>query len=395
VLTLVLDSLRYWAEEMQVDGFRFDLATVLGRTYSEFDPLGMFMGAVVQDPALRHVKLIAEPWDVGPNGYRVGGFPRRWSEWNDQYRDTVRDFWRGTEGALGAFATRITGSSDIYEGARRPPTATVNLITSHDGYTLADLVSYQKRHNEANGEGNRDGHTDNRSWNTGVEGPTTDPTIVELRARRARTMLATLLLSQGVPMLLGGDEMGRTQGGNNNAYNQDNVTSWYDWDGADSDLIDFTQMLIELRKSHPTFRRTAWLHEDDAPGIDRVGWFTPAGKEMTESDWRAPFARSVALYLRGDVIHVAHGAVTDDDFLLMFNAYAEPLDFAIAPEIDGTAWSVIVDTATPGSDPRPAGESVDVAAFGMVVLRRPSVERATGRTAAQSLSQTRASTVTT
>jgi glycogen operon protein len=355
---------------MQVDGFRFDLASVLGRTYVDFDPLGGFFGAVAQDPVLRHVKLIAEPWDVGPDGYRVGGYPTRWSEWNDKYRDTVRDFWRGAEGTLGAFATRITGSSDVFGHNRQNPTASVNLVTSHDGFTLTDLVSYDHRHNHANGENNQDGHSDNRSWNSGVEGPTTDPEVVELRARRRRSLLATLLLSQGVPMILGGDEIGRTQGGNNNAYNQDNEISWYDWSTLDPDMFAFTAELIQMRKRHPTFRRTAWLHEHADPGIDHVGWFTPAGKEMTEGDWRAPFARSVALYLRGASFHAGRGTTTDDDFLLMFNGYEESLEFVIPAEIDGGSWEVVVDTADPAQEPTPVIEAVEVASLALTVLRR-------------------------
>jgi isoamylase len=368
-LTLILDSLRYWVVEMGVDGFRFDLATVLGRTHHDFDPLGAFLGAVVQDPVLRHVKLIAEPWDVGPGGYRVGGFPARWSEWNDKYRDVVRDFWKGTESSLAQFATRITGSSDIFGHSGRTPIASVNYVASHDGFTLADLVSYERRHNHANGESNQDGHRDNRTWNGGVEGPTSNASILALRARRRRTMLATVLLSQGVPMILGGDEIGRTQGGNNNAYNQDNETSWYGWHAADADMLAFTTAVIALRRNHPTFRRSAWLHEHADPGIDHVGWFTPAGSEMREADWRAPFARSVALYLRGDIIHTATGIVSDDDFLLLFNAYAEPLEFVRPVEIDGDDWDVVLDTAIWPATTTVAG-TMAVGEYALVVLRQ-------------------------
>ena len=368
-LTLILDSLRYWVTEMGVDGFRFDLATILGRTHHDFDPLGAFLGAVVQDPVLRQAKLIAEPWDVGPGGYRVGGFPARWSEWNDKYRDVVRDFWKGTESRLAEFATRITGSSDVFGHSGRTPIASVNYVTSHDGFPLADAVSYERRHNHANGENNQDGHRDNRTWNGGVEGPTSDARILALRGRRRRTMLATVLLSQGVPMILGGDEIGRTQGGNNNAYNQDNETSWYDWHAADADILAFTTAVIALRRSHPTFRRSAWLHEHADPGIDHVGWFTPAGSEMREPDWRAPFARSVALYLRGDVIHTATGTVSDDDFLLLFNAYDEPLEFVRPVEIDGDNWEAVLDTAV-WPDVGPVAETLEVGEYGMVVLKR-------------------------
>jgi isoamylase len=368
-LTLILDSLRYWAGTMGVDGFRFDLATVLGRTHHDFDHLGAFFGAVAQDPVLRSVKLIAEPWDVGPDGYRVGGFPAPWSEWNDKYRDVVRDFWKGSEGTLAEFASRITGSSDVFGYSGRTPIASVNYVTSHDGYTLADLVSYERRHNHANGENNQDGHRDNRSWNGGVEGHTSDPEILELRQRRKRTMLATVALSQGVPMILGGDEMGRTQNGNNNAYNQDNETSWYDWRTIDTEMWDFTCSVLDLRRDHPTFRRNAWLHEHADPGIDHVGWFTPAGSEMTIDDWAAPFARSIALYLKGDTIHSASGTVSDDDFLLMFNAYGEPLEFVLPHEIDGGGWRMVLDTAA-WPDVVDVGDSIEVAAYAIVVLER-------------------------
>jgi isoamylase len=368
-LTLIMDSLRYWVVEMGVDGFRFDLATVLGRTHHDFDHLGAFLGAVSQDPVLRSVKLIAEPWDVGPGGYRVGGFPPGWSEWNDKYRDIVRDFWKGTEGCLAEFATRLTGSSDVFGPSSRSPIASVNYAASHDGYTLRDVVTYERRHNHANGENNQDGHRDNRSWNGGVEGPTSDPTITMLRDRRRRSMLATVLLSQGVPMILGGDEIGRTQNGNNNAYNQDNETSWYDWHAVDREMLRFATDVIALRADHPTFRRTAWLHEHAEPGIDHVGWFTPAGSEMTPGDWQAPFARSVALYLRGDVIHTATGPTSDDDFLLLFNAYAEPLEFVRTDEINGPGWECALDTTTWPDTPA-VGEAVEVGAYGLVVLRR-------------------------
>jgi glycogen operon protein len=371
-LRLVMDSLRYWAAEMHVDGFRFDLAPVLARTSVHYDPHSGFLGAVAQDPVLRGVKLIAEPWDVGPGGYQVGFFPRGWSEWNDQYRDGVRDYWRGAEKALAGFATRLTGSSDYYEARGRRPTASINLVTSHDGFTLADLVSYNERHNEANGENNQDGHRDNRSWNSGVEGPSTHPAVRALRARRQRSLLATLLLSQGVPMILGGDEIGRTQGGNNNAYNQDNEVSWYDWARMDAGLLAFSRRLVSLRKQHPTFRRTSWLHEHPAPGLDRVGWFTPAGKEMTAEDWQMPFARSVALYLDGRDVHAAAGVLEDADFMLLFNSYEEPIEFVIADEIpvDRAPWLLILDTARPEAVEEPVNESVTVAGFALAVLRR-------------------------
>jgi len=370
-LCLAMDSLRYWVEEMHVDGFRFDLATVLGRTHADFDPLGAFFGAVRQDPVLRGTKFIAEPWDVGPFGYRVGQFPPGWSEWNDRYRDTVRDFWRSTDGTLGAFAEAVTGSSDLYELSGRKPTASINLVTSHDGFTLSDLVSYDDRHNAPNGEHGRDGHEDNRSWNSGVEGPTDDPDVVELRSRRRRAVLTTLLLSQGVPMLLGGDEIGRTQRGNNNAYNQDNPISWYDWASVDHEMLAFTTRLIGLRRTHPTFRRSAWLHEHADPSHDLVGWFDVDGREMTTSAWEDPEARHVALHLSGRVVHCESGTVTDDDVLLLFNGGGEPVRFLI-PASAGSGWTVAVDSTEPDrSDP--VGEAIDVGAYGLTVLLRPAV----------------------
>jgi isoamylase len=343
-ITLTMDSLRYWVEEMGVDGFRFDLATVLGRTHEAFDSLGGFLGAAGQDPTLRTAKLIAEPWDVGPGGYQVGNFPDGWSEWNDQFRDVVRDYWRGAEGKIGVFASRITGSSDMFEASGRSPLGSVNYVTSHDGYTLGDLVSYEKRHNHANGENNQDGHRDNRSWNSGVEGPTTRQKIVELRARRSKSILTTLLLSQGIPMVLGGDEIGRTQRGNNNAYNQDNEISWYDWSDPDDDMHEYVKKAIELRRDHPTFRRTAWLHEHAVPGEDLVGWYTPAGMEMTSSDWETPHSRSIALYLAGESVHMGSSAVTDDDFLMLFNAHEAPVDFSFPKGIT-TPWSIALDSS--------------------------------------------------
>ncbi len=371
-LRLVMDSLRYWVEEMHVDGFRFDLATALGRTAIDFDPLGGFFGAMSQDPVLQGVKLIAEPWDVGPSGYRVGGFPPGWSELNDKYRDEVRDFWRGSEDILGSFATRLTGSSDIYGKPGRSPIASVNYVASHDGFTLADVVSYNERHNLANGENNRDGHPDNRSWNGGVEGPTDDAEINAVRDTRRRSLLATLLISQGVPLVLGGDEIGRTQRGNNNAYNQDNEISWFSWEDADLSFLDFARRMIAFRRSHPSVRRTAWLHEHAAPGIDHVGWFTPAGEEMTQLDWSSPLARSVAIYLDGQIIHCAAGTVSDDDLLIMFNGYREPIEFSIPEDVGLSGWRVAFDTAAPGEGDRPVrSTSAEIAGFAMVGLFRP------------------------
>lgn len=368
VLRMTLDSLRYWVDEMGVDGFRFDLATTLGRTHGAFDPFGGFFGAIVSDPLFDSVKLIAEPWDVGPGGYQAGAFPRGWSEWNDAYRDTARDFWRGEEHSLAAYATRLTGSSDRFW--EKGPASSINYVTSHDGFTLSDLVAYNEKHNHDNGEANRDGHPDNRSWNSGVEGPSDDTTVVSIRERRTRAMLTGLLISQGVPMLLGGDEIGRSQRGNNNAYNQDNEISWYEWSKVDTDLLGFLSQIIKLRKSHPTFRRTAWLIEHPEPGVDHVGWFTPAGEEMTASDWEMPFARSVLLYLDGRSVHSGPGTKLDDDFLLAINAYDEEMEFAIPEEIGTTDWAPVVDSADPETPAHPVAGSVMVQGYSMVVLQR-------------------------
>jgi isoamylase len=322
-LRLVMDSLRYWREEMRVDGFRFDLAASLGRGASDFDPHAAFLEAVGQDPVLSTVKLIAEPWDVGFGGYEVGDFPIGWSEWNGRYRDTVRDFWRGAEGKLADFATRIAGSADLYGDDGRRPTASINLVTVHDGFTLADLVSYDRKHNEANGEGNRDGTDDNRSWNCGAEGPTEDPAILALRARQQRNLLATLLLSQGVPLLLAGDELGHTQGGNNNAYCHDDETSWLAWPDGDAPLVDFVAELIALRHRSPQFRRRQVLQSAQ----DDLQWLRPDGGAMTAEDWTADYARAVAVRLEGTI--------------LCFNAWWEPLTFRLPPG----AWEVVASTA--------------------------------------------------
>ena len=371
VLQLVMDSLRYWVTDMHIDGFRFDLATTLGRTHSDFDPLGAFFGAVSQDPVLHGTKLIAEPWDVGPGGYRVGQFPHRWSEWNDTYRDTMRDFWKNTPSTLGAFGNAVTGSSPLYELSGRNPTASVNFVTSHDGFTLADVVSYNEKHNGANGEANRDGHSDNRSWNSGAEGVTDDPTVNEIRSRRVRSMATSLLLSQGVPMILGGDELGRTQRGNNNAYNQDNAISWFDWESADTGLVTFFGRLTALRRAHPTFRRTAWLHEHADADHDLVGWFAPDGSPMTPSAWDDPAARAVALYLAGHVVHSADGTVSDDDALLLFNAGYEDVVFRLPDAIGTHEWTIVIDS-TDAERGGIASDDIAVGGFGATVLMRSS-----------------------
>jgi isoamylase len=385
VLRLIMDSLRYWVTEMHVDGFRFDLAPVLGRESDGYDPGAGFLDALRQDPILRRVKLIAEAWDVGPGGYQVGGFPHPWSEWNDRYRDGVRDFWRpnAPKRSLGELATRLTGSADLFQGADRPPQASVNLITSHDGYTLHDLVTYEKKHNAANGEENRDGHNDNRSWNGGVEGETDDPEIQSIRCQRKRSFLATLFLSQGVPMLLAGDEMGRTQRGNNNAYCQDGELTWLDWEGADTALIEFTRRLIALRQAHPVFRRRRWLRghdpsEGEGASPPDVIWYRPDGREMTEADWRDPAGWSLMVCLSGRLGYLdADGhPMVDDDFCLLLNAGETSESFTLPSCREGASWQPVIDTtrwAVPAdASPHPGGEAVTVAAHALVLLQLES-----------------------
>ncbi len=375
-LQLIMDSLRYWLTEMRVDGFRFDLAPTLARQDGEFGKRSAFFDLVSQDPVVSRAKLIAEPWDVGQmDSYDLGGFPPAWREWNGKYRDTMRDFWRSQPVGIGEFASRFCGSSDLYGRTRRRPTASVNLITVHDGFTLRDLVSYDGKHNEANGEANRDGTSDNRSWNCGAEGPATDPAVVALRARQSRAMLTTLLLSFGIPMLLGGDELGRTQQGNNNAYCQDNEISWFDWDTADKDLLAFTKDLVAFRAAHPVFRRQRFLAGAEAA---ELGWFTPAGTAMTGADWAYPDARAVALCLDGsdDPDRAGDGSpLIDDDFLVLVNAWWEPIAFTIPATRDGLAWHPSIDTYDPA---RPAAEAVlragdqrTVSPRSIVVLRGP------------------------
>ncbi len=342
-LRMIMDSLRYWVSEMHVDGFRFDLATTLARERGDFERLAAFFGVVAQDPVISQVKLIAEPWDVGqPDSYSVGRFPALWREWNGPYRDTVRDFWRGSDGVLPDFATRVAGSSDLYGATRSRPSASINFITAHDGFTLRDLVSHDRKHNEANGEGNRDGTDDNRSWNCGIEGPSTDPEILALRARQSRALLGTLLLSRGVPMILGGDELGRTQGGNNNTYCQDNPVSWFDWDGADTGLTAYTRRLIALRRAHPALRRGAYRAD---PG--HQVWFTPAGSAMTDADWQSPGNKTIAVYVDGTVAPDldAHGRpMLDDDVLILLNGSPQPVTFTIPEVGKRCSWRAEVDT---------------------------------------------------
>ncbi|HEX7035360.1 MAG TPA: glycogen debranching protein GlgX [Pseudomonadales bacterium] len=356
-LQLIMDSLRYWVLEMHVDGFRFDLAATLARQFHEVDRLSAFFDLVQQDPVLSQVKLIAEPWDIGEGGYQVGNFPPYWSEWNGRYRDVVRDFWRGEDAALGEFASRLCGSSDLYQDDTRRPHASINFITAHDGFTLADLVSYNEKHNDANGEENRDGESHNRSWNCGVEGPTEDPDVLALRARQQRNFLTSLLLSQGVPMLLHGDELGRTQQGNNNAYCQDNELSWVDWDldEARNELFEFTADLIELRKHHPTFRRRRWFQGRTIRGTAEIAWLRPDGDEMSDADWQSGFVKAVGCYLNGDAIRTTDErgrVVRDDDFLLLFNASPESLEWQI-PTTLGENLELVVDTAAPVDDENP------------------------------------------
>jgi glycogen operon protein len=353
VLQLIMDSLRYWVQEMHVDGFRFDLAATLARQFHEVDRLSAFFDLVHQDPVVSRVKLIAEPWDVGPGGYQVGNFPPLWTEWNGLYRDTVRDFWRGEPSTLGEFAARITGSSDLYASDGRKPYASVNFVTAHDGFTLRDLVSYNEKHNEANGEGNADGESHNRSWNCGAEGETDDPAVLALRGRQQRNMLTTLLLSQGIPMLLHGDELGRTQGGNNNGYCQDNEVSWVDWAGADADLIAFTRKVIRLRKEHPVFRRRRFLGGRGPEGRADVAWLRPDASPMTDEDWDRWYARAVAVLLDGGAITEPGPRgerIEDDGFLLLFNASDDTVTFVLPRSGEVPGWRVVVDTSVADGD---------------------------------------------
>ncbi len=397
VLQLIMDSLRYWVTEMWVDGFRFDLAATLARQFHEVDRLSSYFDLVQQDPVVSRVKLIAEPWDVSEGGYQVGNFPPLWTEWNGQYRDTVRDLWRGQPRTLAEFGSRLTGSSDLYQGDGRRPLASINFVTCHDGFTLRDLVSYDHKHNEANGEDNRDGENDNRSWNCGVEGESRDPAVRELRARQMRNLLATLLLSQGVPMLSHGDEFARTQHGNNNAYCQDNELTWVRWprrpDGAadrvsgrvsecgserDADqrpdreadreadqealrMLEFTRTLVWLRRDHPVFRRRRFFHGRPVAGthdaLSDIAWFTAEGEPMRQRDWQAAHANSLTVFLNGDAISEPGPRgerVRDDSFLLMFNAHSAPLAFTVPPR-HGQRWQVVVDTARPDGVPPGAG----------------------------------------
>jgi isoamylase len=376
-LRLVMDSLRYWVQEMHVDGFRFDLAPAISRNGAgEFDHRAPFLAAVAQDPVLCRVKLIAEPWDIGENGYQVGGFPAGWSEWNGRYRDAVRDFWRSSEGAIREFAARLCGSADIYAGSRRNPVASVNCITVHDGFTLHDLVSYNDKHNEANQEDNRDGESHNRSWNCGEEGETDDAQVLALRQRQQRNFLATLLVSRGVPLLLGGDEVSRTQGGNNNAYCQDNAVSWFDWQraGQHQRLVDFVRALIALRTELPVLRQNGWLSGDaNEQGVRDIGWYSVWGQEMTQEEWDDPAVRCVAALLDGRCAGEPGPTV-----LLAFNASGEAASFTLPPQADGTpAWQMRIDTArghfsAADAGSIDAGGQLELQSHAMAVLVQPT-----------------------
>ncbi|HEU5156316.1 MAG TPA: glycogen debranching protein GlgX [Streptosporangiaceae bacterium] len=387
VLQLIMDSLRYWVLEMHVDGFRFDLAAALARELHDVDRLAAFFDLVQQDPVVSQVKLIAEPWDVGEGGYQVGNFPPLWTEWNGKYRDTVRDFWRGRPATMPDFASRLTGSSDLYADDGRRPIASINFVTCHDGFTLRDLVSYNYKHNDANGEANRDGSDDNRSWNCGYEGPTDDPAVLALRAKQERNFLATLFLSQGVPMLSHGDELGRTQRGNNNAYCQDNEIAWIGWSAAPAhaELTAFVRRLSRLHAENPVFRRRRFFHgkpirsAGGVPGeLSDIAWLTPGGREMSDHDWEVGFANSLAVFLNGDAIDEPDRRgepIRGDSFLLLFNADDADLTFTLPPARYGGQWIRVLDTANPELDPEQgdamkAEESISVTARSVQVLRR-------------------------
>ncbi len=380
VLKLIMDSLRYWITEMHVDGFRFDLAATLARELHEVDRLGSFFDIIHQDPLISQTKLIAEPWDIGEGGYQVGKFPPGWAEWNGKYRDCIRDYWRGADSMLAEFAERFTGSSDLYKNDYRLPTASINFVTAHDGFTLNDLVSYNEKHNEANGEDNNDGESHNRSWNCGAEGETDDEGILQLRQRQKRNFLTTLLLSQGVPMLVAGDELSRTQNGNNNAYCQDNEISWINWAKADKEMMQFTKKLIHFRAKHPTFRRRRWFQGQPIKGIgvEDIGWFQPDGSEMTEEHWNQDFAKSMAVFMNGQGIRSVGpkgDQIVDDSFYIIFNAHHEPLEFKLPSRKYGTHWIKVVDTTNAfvgdESEEYKAKDSITVESRSIIVLRKP------------------------
>jgi len=380
VLRLMMDSLRYWVTEMHVDGFRFDLAATLARELHEVNRLSAFFDIIHQDPVISQVKLIAEPWDLGEGGYQVGNFPPGWAEWNGKYRDCIRDYWRGADSMLSEFAERFTGSSDLYQDDYRRPVASINFVTAHDGFTLHDLVSYNHKHNEANLEDNQDGEDHNRSWNCGIEGPTDDSAVNTLRSRQKRNMLTTLLLSQGVPMLLAGDEAGRTQQGNNNGYCQDNELSWFHWDKIDESLKQFTANLIVFRRSHPTFCRRKWFTGQPIKGlgVEDIAWFLPNGSEMPDESWEHDFARSLGIFLSGHGIRSKNEKgekITDDSFYLIFNAHHDSLTFSLPPDKKyGEAWVKVIDTTHDQleiwDDRLPAGSTVEISGHAVHVYRQ-------------------------
>jgi glycogen operon protein len=373
-LQMIMDSLRYWITEMHVDGFRFDLAATLAREFHEVDRLSTFFDLIHQDPVVSRVKLIAEPWDIGEGGYQVGNFPALWSEWNGRYRDAVRDFWRGEPSTVAELASRLTGSSDLYQNDSRRPVASINFVTAHDGFTLRDLVSYNEKHNEANGEQNADGESHNRSWNCGAEGDTDDPSVIRLRAKQQRNFLTTLFIAQGVPMLVMGDELGKTQQGNNNAYCQDNELSWVNWDEVDAELLEVTRWLIALRRDHPVFRRRRWFQGRPIRGTVDIGWFKPSGKVMTDKDWEAGHERSLGVFLNGKGIpgHDERGLpLLDDSFLLLFNGHSRMVRWSL-PKQYGGPWRLLFDTERlqPEPETRAVTEEVRTAPRSVQVLQR-------------------------
>jgi glycogen operon protein len=381
VLRLIMDSLRYWILEMHVDGFRFDLASTLARELHEVDRLGSFFDIIHQDPVISQAKLIAEPWDIGEGGYQVGNFPPGWAEWNGKYRDCMRDYWRGAESMLSEFAMRFTGSPDLYKNDNRRPTASINFITAHDGFTLHDLVSYNEKHNEANGEDNNDGESHNRSWNCGEEGSTSDENIIRLRKKQQRNFLTTLFLSQGVPMLVAGDELAKTQKGNNNAYCQDNELSWINWQDADRELLAFTQKLIRFQHAHPVFCRRRWFKGRPIKGseLHDIAWFLPEGFPMSEENWNQDFAKSLGVFLNGKALRDETPSgehLTDNSFYIIFNAYEGELPYMLPSEEFGSSWVKIIDTNENffEEEDGPAfmpGETISVAGRSVVVLKEP------------------------
>lgn len=377
-LQLIMDSLRYWVLEMHVDGFRFDLASTLAREFYEVDKLSTFFELVQQDPVVSQVKLIAEPWDVGPGGYQVGNFPPQWTEWNGKYRDTVRDFWRGEPATLGEFASRFTGSADLYEHSGRRPVASINFVTAHDGFTLRDLVSYNEKHNDANGEDNKDGESHNRSYNLGVEGPTDDSEVLTLRGRQQRNFIATLMLSQGVPMLSHGDELGRTQQGNNNVYAQDNDLSWIDWEHADQPLIEFTAAVAKLRAEHPTFRRSRFfdgrpVRRGEGDPVPDIVWLRPDGSTMEPEDWDAGFGKAIGVFLNGEGIRERDRRgerILDRHFIVLFNAHDDTVEFSLPMHEFSPEWEVLIDTGGRHADSPPIqpGGTIELEERSLVVL---------------------------